>query len=211
MEGLLKSVLKALVETLEEDSKKKCDHEQEEEIEEEIEEIKEDIEFKTIKNIFKKGIYKSKAHDYVNKKKGNGKVKINYINNNIIDIEHILDVYSEIDCDKKPSEPNHQLKRTGTIKLDSYNKIYYEQETKCMQYIEDKSSKAKYAVKHMKLTNLSDNEITFMGYGSSHSSKASHDYPTIKKVIKKEQNSDSFSVRTYLDGELVYECSYEKQ
>ena len=68
MEGLFKSVLKALVETLEEDSKKKCDHEQEEEIEEEIEEIKEDIEFKTIKNIFKKGIYKSKAYNYYNNK-----------------------------------------------------------------------------------------------------------------------------------------------
>ena len=210
MEGLFKSVLKALVETLEEDSKKKCDHEQEEEIEEEIEEIKEDIEFKTIKNIFKKGIYKSKAYNYYNNKKGSGIVKIIH-NNNTIDLEHVLKLHPEIDCDKKPSEPNHQLKRTGTITLDNYNKIYYDQKTQCATYMEGISSQAKYAVKHMELDIISEFEAVFIGYGSSHSSKTYHASPDIKKIIKKDENSDSFSVKTYLDGKLAYECSYEKQ
>jgi hypothetical protein len=166
----------------------------------------------SIKNIFKQGTYKSKAYDYNNKKNGAGVVKIIHNNNNI-ELEHILNIIDRMDCDKKHLAPNHQhqLKRTGAIKSDSYKKIFYDQETLCAKYIEGISSQSKYAIKHMELDSISDLEAVFIGYGSSHSTKKQHPNPTIKKIVTKEKNNDSFFVKTYFEEKLTYECAYEKQ
>lgn len=200
MEDLLKLFFSALIKAIDEDYN-----------DDNSKNNLENNNLESIKNIFKQGTYKSKAYDYNNKKKGAGVVNIIHNNNNI-ELEHILNIIDRMDCDKKhlASNHQHQLKRTGTIKSDSYHKLYYEQETLCAKYIEGLSSQSKYAVKHMELDSISDLEAVFMGYGSSHSSKTYHSSPDIKKIIKKEENSDSFSVKTYLDGKLAYSCSYTK-
>ena len=198
IENLLIIALNALIKTLDND----CDVNNKKDLE--------NNNFDKLKKILNTGTYNSDAYDYYNKKKGSGMVKIIHNNNNTIDLEHVLNTHPEMASDKKHLEHNHQLKRTGTITLDNYNKIYYDQQTQCAIYMEGISSQAKYAVKHMELNSLSEFEAVFIGYGSSHSSKTYHASPDIKKIIKKDENSDSFSVKTYLDEELAYSCSYTK-
>ena len=197
MEDLLIIALNALIKTLDND----CDVNNKKDLE--------NNNFDKLKKILNNGTYNSDAYNYYNNKKGSGIVKIIH-NNNTIDLEHVLKLHPEMDSDKKHLEHNHQLKRTGTITLDNYNKIYYHQKTQCATYMEGLSSQAKYAVKHMELDIISEFEAVFIGYGSSHSSKTYHSSPDIKKIIKKDENSDSFSVKTYLDGKLAYSCSYIK-
>tara|TARA_Y100000816_G_scaffold79928_1_gene54574 strand:+ start:31 stop:648 length:618 start_codon:yes stop_codon:yes gene_type:complete len=184
MEELIRIVVTALVNAL--DKKDKNDKKK----------LEDSNDFVLLKNILKEGSYKTNSYDYNNKKKGNGMIKITHSNNKI-EIDHEMNIKSEIAGDKNTND-NHVLKRTGTIKLDSYNRIYVNQQTNCTKINQGISQQAKRAVKNMELHSISESEAIFVGSGSSHSTKKYHGLSSIKKIIRKKDDN-SFVIDTYLD------------
>jgi len=147
-------------------------------------------DLKQVKNMLSEGNYTTTIKDYLKNSSGSGKMKIIH-DINQVKIDHTFTLSSNVEYNRLL-----EIKRDVSGKIYAYGKGI-------------NNSTGDFSMLHLKLVALTDNQIRFIGYGSSNSSEKYHETGNVEFNMMLEQNG--FSMKIVLDNRVACEIYYKKE
>jgi hypothetical protein len=145
-------------------------------------------ELDALKEFLQEGNYKLEGYDYNRKESRVGETSITYTTNNTIKLEYKLVVGDKA------------IRSSGTINMDSTNRIYSNSTTTAENY---------NANKQLKLISIDKSWAVFSGFGSSTSTEKYYCGTNIKKIVKLIDDN-TFFVETRFNNKKATETTYRR-